>query len=77
VGEDSATQLGEDLRLLRFKRTEGVTIEGLTAQAVIVGEIVGQSEYQIQAAFQKENGAWKIAPVPNSEGCAAFDRLGG
>ena len=77
VGEDSAAQLGDDVRLLRFKRTEGVTIEGLTAQAVIVGEIVGQSEYQTQAAFQKENGVWKIAPVPGTEGCAAFGRLGG
>jgi hypothetical protein len=38
---------------------------------------VGQSEYQTQAVFQKENGAWKIAPVPNSEGCAAFGRLDG
>jgi len=72
VGEDSAAQLGDDIKLLRFKRTEGVTIEGLTAQAVIVGEIVGQSEYQIQAAFQKENGAWKIAPAPGTQGCAAF-----
>ncbi len=77
VGEDSAAQLGDDVRLLRFKRTEGVTIEGLTAQAVIVGEIVGQSEYQTQAEFQKENGVWKIAPVPGTEGCAAFGRLGG
>ncbi len=77
VGEDSAAQLGEDIRLLRYKRTEGLTIEGLTAQAVIVGEIVGQGEYQTQAAFQKENGAWKIAPIPGTEGCAAFGRLGG
>ncbi len=77
VGEDSATQLGENLRLLRFKRTEGVTIEGQTAQAVIVGEIVGQGEYQVGAAFQKEDGVWKIAPVPNSEGCAAFNSLSG
>ena len=75
VGEDSAAQLGDDIKLLRFKRTESVTIEGLTAQAVIVGEIVGQSEYQIQAAFQKEHGDWRIAPAPGTQGCAAF--LGG
>jgi hypothetical protein len=72
AGEDAATQLGDDLRLLRFKRTESVTIEGSTAQAVIVGEIVGQDEYQIQATFLKEDGAWKIAPAPNTEGCEAF-----
>lgn len=72
AGEDAATQLGENLRLLRFKRTESVTIEGSTAQAVIVGEIVGQDEYQVQAVFQKENGDWKIAPAPNTQGCNAF-----
>ncbi len=77
VGEDSAAQLGDDIKLLRFKRTESVTMEGSSAQAVIVGEIVGQSEYQIQAAFRNENGAWKIAPSPGTQGCAAFGRLGG
>jgi len=75
--EDAAIQLGDDLRLLRFKRTESVTIEGSSAQAVIVGEIAGQSEYQIQAAFQKEDGDWKIAPAPNTQGCEAFGRLTG
>ena len=77
AGLDAASQLGDDLRLLRFKRTESLTIEGSTARAVIVGEIVGSSEYQIQAAFQMEDGGWKIAPTPNTQGCAAFDRLGG
>lgn len=77
VGVDAAAQLGDDLRLLRFKRVESVTTEDSSAQAVIVGEIAGQSEYQIQAAFQREDGDWKIAPAPNTEGCAAFVRLGG
>jgi hypothetical protein len=72
AGEDAAIQLGDDLRLLRFKRTEDIIIEGTTAQAVIVGEIVGQSEYQIQAAFQMEDGDWKIAPAPDTQGCEAF-----
>lgn len=76
AGVDAAAELGDDLRLLRFKRVESVTIEDPSAQAVIVGEIAGQGEYQIQAAFQKENGDWKIAPAPNTEGCAAFVRLG-
>jgi hypothetical protein len=75
AGKDAATQLGEEVQLLRFKRMENVTIKGSSAQAVIVGEIVGQGEYQTQAAFQKEDGAWKIAPVPNSEGCAAFNPI--
>jgi hypothetical protein len=77
AGVDAADQLGDDLRLLRFKRLESVTIEDASAQAVIVGEIVGQSEYQIEAAFQTEDGLWKIAPAPNTEGCGAFNRLGG
>jgi hypothetical protein len=77
VGKDAAIQLGNDLRLLRFKRTESVTSEGSSAQAVIVAEIAGKSEYQIQAAFQKEDGDWKIAPAPNTQGCDAFGRLTG
>lgn len=77
AGVDSAAELGEDLRLLRFNRLESVTIEGSSAQAVIVGELAGLLEYQVQAAFQKEDGDWKIAPAPNTEGCAAFVRLGG
>jgi hypothetical protein len=77
AGEDAAIQLGDNLTLLRFKRTEGISIEGLNAQAVIVGEIVGQGEYQIQAAFRNENGDWKIAPAPDTRGCEAFGRLSG
>jgi hypothetical protein len=75
AGEDAAIQLGDNLTLLRFKRTEGMSIEGLNAQSVIVGEIVGQSEYRIQAAFLNENGDWKIAPAPDTQGCEAFGRL--
>jgi hypothetical protein len=77
VGVDAAAEQGDNLRLLRFNRLESVTIDGSTAQAVIVGEVVGQSEYQIQAAFQKENGDWKIAPAPNTQGCDPFVRLTG
>ena len=72
VGVDAAAELGDDLRLLRFKRLESVTIEGSSAQAVIVGEVAGQSEYQIQAAFQKVDGGWKIAPAPDTQDCQAF-----
>ncbi len=72
AGEKAATQLGENLKLLRFKRTETVTIEGSSAEALIVGEIVGQGEYEIRAAFQKEAGGWKIAPAPDTQGCEAF-----
>jgi hypothetical protein len=77
VGLEAAAQLGDDLQLLRFKRVESVTVEGSIAQAIIVGEIAGQSEYQIQAAFQLEGGSWKIAPASGTAGCDAFSRLGG
>jgi hypothetical protein len=56
---------------------ESVTVEGSTALATIVGEIAGQSEYQIQAAFQLEGGGWKIAPASGTAGCEAFSRLSG
>ncbi len=77
VGVEAAVQLGGDLQLLRFKRLESVTVEGSTAQAIIVGEVAGQSEYQIQAAFQLEDGRWRIAPASGTAGCEAFGRLSG
>ncbi|MEE8347261.1 MAG: hypothetical protein V3S20_07945, partial [Dehalococcoidia bacterium] len=78
VGLVSASQLGDELlQLLRFKRLESLTIEGSKAQGIIVGEIAGQSEYQIQAAFQLEDGGWKIAPASDTVGCEAFSRLSG
>lgn len=72
VGVVTAAELGDDLRLLRFNRLESMTIEGSSAQVVIVGEVVGEFEYDVQAAFQKENDAWKIAPAPDTQGCEAF-----
>ena len=77
AGLEAAAQLGDDLQLLRFKRLESVTVEGSMAQAIIVGEIAGQSEYQIQAAFQLEDGSWRIAPASGTAGCEAFGRLSG
>ena len=77
AGLDAAVQLGDDLQLLRFKRLESVTVEDSIAQAIIVGEIAGQSEYQIQAAFQLEGGSWKMAPASGTAGCEAFSRLSG
>ena len=71
-GVDAAIELGDDLQLLRFNRLESLMIEGSSAQAVIVGEIAGLGEYQIQAAFQKADGDWKLAPAPDTQGCQAF-----
>ncbi len=72
AGVDAAAELGDDLRLLRFIRLDSLTLDGSPAQAVITGEIAGQGEYQVQAAFQREDGGWKIAPLPGTQGCQAF-----
>jgi hypothetical protein len=72
AGVDSAANLGEDLQLLGYKYMQDVTVAGDTATGTIVGEVRGKSEYQVSAAFARENGVWKIAPVPDTAGCAAF-----
>ena len=46
-----------------------------TATATIVGEITGETEYRVRAAFQKVDDAWKLAPAANTSGCSAFDRV--
>ena len=75
AGEAGAQEQGDQLPLLRFVRLEDVVFEGEKAKGVIVGEITGQSEYRIGGAFQKTDGAWKLAPADATEGCQAFDRL--
>ena len=76
-GARSASELGANLPLLAYKRLEQVSVTGETATAVIVGEIRGQSEYSIQAAFQRVDGVWKLAPEASTEGCAAFAQISG
>ena len=75
AGEAGAREQGEKLPLLHFVRLEAVTIQGETATATIVGEITGESEYKVRAAFQKLEGTWKLAPAASLGGCAAFDRV--
>ena len=75
VGVQAEEEQGEALPLLGYRRLENVSIQETTATAVIVGEIRGQGEYSIQAAFQKVGGAWKIAPAPATAGCSAFNRI--
>jgi hypothetical protein len=76
-GARNASELGTNLPLLAYKRLEQVTIENDSASAVVIGELRGQSEYSIQAAFQRIDGTWKLTAAPQTEGCAAFTRLGG
>ena len=77
LGRTSAQSLGTDVTRLRFVRLERVSVQGDSAQGVIVGMIEGQAEYSVEAGFQKEDGAWKLAPAPNTQGCSAFNRLSG
>jgi hypothetical protein len=74
-GETNAIELGTQLQLLGYKRLEDVAYSGDSATAVIVGELRGQSEYRTGSAFQRVDGAWKLAPADATEGCAAFNRL--
>ncbi len=74
AGDDAASQLGSDLPFLRFVRLENLIIEGGNARAEIVGEIAGQPEYRSEAAFLQEDGEWKLASTPGTEGCEAFIR---
>ena len=77
AGEEAASQLADDLPFLRFKRLEDVFIQGDSARAVIVGQVAAQPEYKVQAAFQKEDGTWKIAPAAGTEGCQTFQQVAG
>jgi hypothetical protein len=60
---------------LGFKGLRELNITGDTARVVIVGELQGQSEYEVEAFFRLEGGVWKIAPSPESTGCSSFNPL--
>jgi hypothetical protein len=75
AGVDSATNLGASLDLLEFNDLKNVAINGTTATATIIGDLSAQanSAYDVDAAFAKENGAWKLAPASGTTGCQAFN----
>lgn len=75
AGRDAAIDLGDNLSLLGFKGLRTLNITGDTARVVIVGELRGQSEYEVEAFFRLEDGVWKIAPSPESAGCSSFNPL--
>jgi hypothetical protein len=75
AGRADAEAQGERLSRLRFVRLEEVSLTGESATAVIVGEITGETEYRVRGAFQRVDGAWKLAPAANTSGCSAFDRI--
>ncbi len=76
AGRDDAAKLGEDLFTIRYIRLEDLVVEGNKGRANIIGEVGGNTQYTIQASFQKiEDGTWRIAPAPGTQGCSAFNRL--
>lgn len=79
AGVDSAASLGDSLPLLEFKELKELSITSDKASGIIVGRYRGMdgSDYDIQAAFAKVDGRWKIAPAPDTTGCSAFNQLGG
>lgn len=77
AGAEDAKLQGANLPLIKYKRVVSASVTGTAATATIMGELAGQSEYTIQASFALEDGVWKIAPAPNTQGCEAFTRLTG
>jgi curved DNA-binding protein CbpA len=75
AGRQAEADLGADINLLRFRHLQEASVGGNSAQAVIVGEVAGRSQYKIEAHFRKVDGVWKIAPAPATAGCNAFRRL--
>ena len=74
AGITAAQEQGANLTKLGFVRLDQVSIAGTTATAVITGEVQGVLEYQVNAAFQNVDGAWKLAPAADTQGCQAFNR---
>jgi hypothetical protein len=77
AGATNAADLGARLALIAYKHLQQLTISGVSASAGVAAEVRGESEYTIEAAFQRPDGEWKLAPAPNTTGCQAFTRLSG
>lgn len=76
-GNQSVQEQGNQLSLIRYNGVSDFSVQETTARLVIVGEVLGTSQYTIGADFEKVGDRWYIAPVADSEGCNAFDRLSG
>lgn len=74
AGIDAAQEQGANLTRLGYVRLEDVSIERDRATATIIGEVEGSFEYPVFAAFQKQDGAWKLSPADGTSGCQAFNR---
>ena len=75
VGEAATEEQGANLTLIRYVGVESFNVSEPTARLTIVGEIIGRSQYTTGADFEKVDRVWRIAPVADTSGCEAFDRL--
>lgn len=73
-GIEAAQEQGTNLSRLGFVRLEDVSVQEGQATATIIGEVKGSFEYEVYAAFQMQEGQWKLAPADGTSGCQAFNR---
>lgn len=74
TGIEAAQEQGTNLSRLGFVRLEDVSVGEGQATATIIGEVKSSFEYEVYAAFQKQEGQWKLAPADGTSGCQAFNR---
>lgn len=77
VGEESAVEQGPNLARIRYVGVESFDVTETTARLIIVAELIDRLQYNTGADFEKVDGVWRIAPVADTTGCEAFDRLSG
>jgi hypothetical protein len=77
VGIRSAQEQGPNLSRIRYKGLEALEIQGDAATVVVAGDLQGESEFAIGQRMEREEGEWKLAPQPDTQGCQAFHRLRG
>ena len=75
AGEAAAEEQGANLTLIRYVGVRSFNVSEPTAKLIVVGEIIDRSQYTTGADFEKVDGVWRIAPVADTSGCEAFDRL--
>lgn len=75
VGTEAAIEQGPSLARIRYVGIQSFAIQPTHARLVIAAELVDRLQYFTGADFDKVDDVWRIAPVADSVGCEAFDRL--
>jgi hypothetical protein len=63
-----------NLPLLGYARLEDLSVTADSATATIIGVVRGKFEYEIYAAFQRQEGIWRLSPPEGTAGCEGFTR---